>query len=102
MPKIRNAVDIRKRRTGIDPQSDPEMRQIAEDFRIGQMIFDARTSAGLIQEQLAELAGTTAAAIADLEDVAFDGHSLTMLQRIASALHNRLEIRLVPDEKQPA
>ncbi|MEX2317619.1 MAG: helix-turn-helix transcriptional regulator [Pirellulales bacterium] len=98
MSKTSDAIEILKRRTGIDPQRDPEMLQIAEDFRVGQMIYDARTAAGLDQEQLAELAGTTADVIADLEDAEFAGHSLSMLRRIAKALRSRLEIRLVPDE----
>jgi ribosome-binding protein aMBF1 (putative translation factor) len=100
MPKTSDAVEILKQRSGIDPDRDPEMLQIAEDFRVGQMICDARTAAGLSQEQLAELAGTTASAIADLEDAEFEGHSLAMLRCIAKALRSRLEIRLVPVEAQ--
>jgi ribosome-binding protein aMBF1 (putative translation factor) len=100
MTKINDAVELLRQRTGIDPQSDPEMLQIAEDFRVGQMIFDARTAAGLSQAQVAELAGTTTEVIADLEDAEFEGHSLTMLRRIAKALHRRLEVRLIPDEAQ--
>jgi predicted transcriptional regulator len=45
---------------------------------------------------LADLIGTKQSVIARLEDADYEGHSLTMLQRIATALHQRLEIHLVP------
>ncbi len=41
MAKITDAVEILKRRMGIDPDTDPEMLQISEDLRVAQMIFDA-------------------------------------------------------------
>lgn len=64
---------------------------------VAQMIYDARTAAGLSQGELARLIGTTQSVISRLEDSDYAGHSLTMLQRIAQALHRRIEIRLVPD-----
>ena len=45
-----------------------------------------RKKAGLSQRQLAELVGTTASVICLLEDADYQGHSLSMLRRIASAL----------------
>lgn len=41
--------------------------------------------------------GTTQSVISRLEDADYEGHSLAMLQRIAEALHVRLELRFVPD-----
>jgi predicted transcriptional regulator len=61
------------------------------------MIYAARTKAGLTQQALADLAGTKQPVIARLEDADYDGHSLSMLQRIATALNKRLEIHLVSD-----
>ncbi len=60
------------------------------------MIFDARTRAGLTQTQLAELIDTKQPVIARLEDADYEGHSLSMLQRIAEALGQRLEVSFVP------
>jgi hypothetical protein len=40
--------------------------------------------------------GTKQPVIARLEDADYEGHSLTMLQRIATALDQKLEIHLVP------
>jgi hypothetical protein len=45
---------------------------------------------------LADLVGTTASAICRLEDADYEGHSLAMLNRIAAALKQRVEIRFVP------
>jgi transcriptional regulator with XRE-family HTH domain len=55
-----------------------------------------RLRAGLAQRQLADLVGTTASAICRLEDADYEGHSLAMLNRIAAALKQRVEIRFVP------
>jgi len=59
------------------------------------MIYDARTKAGLSQTQLAALIGTKQPVIARLEHADYEGHSLTILQRIAAALHHRLEVRFI-------
>jgi transcriptional regulator with XRE-family HTH domain len=60
------------------------------------MILKAREAAQLTQAQVARLVGTTQSVISRLEDADYEGHSLTMLQRIAEALDRRLEVRLVP------
>ena len=58
--------------------------------------FLTRTRAGLTQTQLAELIDTKQPVIARLEDADYEGHSLSMLQRIAEALGQRLEVSFVP------
>lgn len=96
MAKTRDAVEILKRSTGIDPNTDPEMQQIFEDLRVAQMIYDARTEAGLTQKDLAKAVGTTQSVISQLESAEYNGHSLSMLERIAKALNKRVEVRLTP------
>ena len=61
------------------------MLQIAEDYRIAQMIYDARSAAGMTQKELAKAVGTTQIVISQLEDADYVGHSLSMLRRIAKA-----------------
>jgi ribosome-binding protein aMBF1 (putative translation factor) len=63
---------------------------------VARKIYDLRTQAGLTQGELAKLVGTSTSVISRLEDADYEGHSLAMLRRIASALNNRVEIRLVP------
>jgi len=85
------AVEILKRTTGIDPDTDTEMLQISED----------RTNAGLTQTQLAEKVRTTQSVISQLEDADYDGHSLSMLRRVAAALQSHVEVRIVPNHAEP-
>jgi ribosome-binding protein aMBF1 (putative translation factor) len=78
-----------------------ELRHLVEEeklnVRIAEMIHDARNAAGLTQADLAKLVGTTQSVISRLEDADYGGHSLSMLQRIADALHQKLEVRFVPE-----
>ena len=96
MAKTKDALTIIDRITG----DDPELRQMIEEetinAQVARMIYEARTKAGLTQQQLAELVGTKQPVIARLEDADYEGHSLSMLQRVASALNQRLEMHLVP------
>jgi hypothetical protein len=41
--------------------------------------------------------GTTQSVISKLEDADYEGHSLSMLKRIGTALHKGLEVRFVPE-----
>jgi DNA-binding XRE family transcriptional regulator len=62
---------------------------------VARKIYRIRKGAGLTQQQLAKLVGTTTSVISRLEDADYEGHSLTMLHRIAEALDKRLEVRFV-------
>lgn len=79
-----------------NPERLAELEEARADDETARMIYALRTEAGLTQRQLAKLVGTTASVICRLEDADYDGHSLAMLRRIASALNKRVEIRFVP------
>ncbi|WP_416233597.1 helix-turn-helix domain-containing protein [Cronbergia sp. UHCC 0137] len=64
------------------------------------MIYTARTKAGLTQKHLAELIGTKQPVIARLEDADYEGHSISILQKIAYALNQRVVIELAPIEHE--
>ena len=98
MPKkTKDAMEILDRLTG----DDPELREMIAEERfnaqVARMIYEARTAAGLTQKQLADLIGTQQSTVARLEDADYEGHSLSMLRRIAEALNQRLEVRFTPD-----
>jgi ribosome-binding protein aMBF1 (putative translation factor) len=82
----------------------PDMLAMLEEARvnddIARKIVDLRTVAGLTQRDLAKLVGTTASVICRLEDADYEGHSLTMLNRIAAALDRRVKIEFVPLSKK--
>ena len=83
-------------------EGDAELLAILEEERanaeIARVIVEMRTQAGLTQQDLAELIGTSQPTIARLEDADYEGHSLGMLRRIAQALNMRIELRFVPTE----
>jgi len=84
---------------------DTELRQMIADARvsseIAQMVYDARIEADLTQKELAALVGTGQSAIARLEDADYDGHSLTMLQRVAESLNCHIQLSMIPNEVDP-
>lgn len=94
-----NALEILDRRIGDDPEMRAMIVQERLNGRIAQMIYDARTKAGLTQRQLAERIATTQSVIARLENADYSGHSLKMLQRIATALDKQVDVRLSPRRK---
>ena len=79
---------------GEDEELREMVRQEVLNAEIGQMIYEARTKAGLTQTQLANRLGTTQSVISRLESADYEGHSLSMLQRIAEVLGQKLELRL--------
>jgi ribosome-binding protein aMBF1 (putative translation factor) len=96
--KTRDGMEIIKQRFGVDPRTDANVQAFAEDFRIAQVVYDARQAAGMTQTQLAEAIGVAESVISELEDADFEGDSLSILRRIADALHMKLRVELVPAE----
>ena len=70
----------------------------ARRARIAQRIHDLRVHAGLTQRQLADLVGTSASVICQLEDDDYEGHSLGMLKRIAAALGCEVDVQITPKD----
>jgi len=84
---------------GDDPKSIESFEEELLNAEIARKIYDLRTKAGLSQRDLAKKVGTSASAICRLEDADYDGHSLSMLKRIAEALGKRVEIRFLPAKR---
>ncbi len=80
---------------GDDPEQQQVYEQALADYDVARKIYDLRAKAGLSQRELARRVGTTASVICQLEDADYEGHSLSMLRRIAAALGKRVEIRFV-------
>jgi transcriptional regulator with XRE-family HTH domain len=102
MARTKDALKILKGVTGNHESIKAGIAQAKINFEVAQMIYDARTKAGLSQSELADLIGSRQPVIARLEGADYEGHSLTMLQRIAAALGQRLELRFVPRRKRSA
>src|SRR5215468_9768000 len=95
--KTSDGVEVLRRRfVEGDKEMEALVRQERDKLDVAQQLHDLRIAADLTQQQLADLVGTTASVICRLEDADYEGHSLSMLRRIAHALNQRVEIRFVP------
>jgi ribosome-binding protein aMBF1 (putative translation factor) len=97
----RDALQIIDHMIAGDEETKRLVIEAGVNAHIAQLIYDTRTAAGLTQAELAKLIGTQQPVIARLEDADYQGHSLTMLQRIAEALNQRLELRFIPSAANP-
>ena len=98
MARTKDAMKIIDRMIGDDEQLRRMVAEETVNASVAQIIYDARKKAGLTQKELAEIVGTKQPVIARLEDADYQGHSLSMLNRIASALNLRLSVQLVAAE----
>jgi ribosome-binding protein aMBF1 (putative translation factor) len=89
---------LHERYVGDDPERIASFERAVADANIATSIYQLRTEAGLSQRELAARVGTTASVISRLEDADYEGHSMAMLRRIASAVGQRVEVRFVPAE----
>jgi ribosome-binding protein aMBF1 (putative translation factor) len=99
-----DAMQILDRLAGEDPALQKLVEEARLNARVAQRLYALRTTAGLSQSELARKVGTTQSVISRLEDADYEGHSLSMLQRIARALDQELDVRFVPTGRklQPA
>jgi len=106
MPKktTTDALKILAHMTGKDPALHRRFEEEAANREVAQSIYQLRQRAGLSQAELARRVGTTQSVISRLEDADYEGHSLALLNRIAAAVEQRVEIRFVPRQRrlQPA
>ena len=99
MAMTNDAIKILNKITEEDPEIQEMVRESSLNAEVAQLIYTARTQAGLTQQQLADCIGTKQSVIARLEDAdyeGYEGHSLSILQKIARALNQRLEVHLIP------
>lgn len=95
--KTSNAAQIlRNRYVKGDAQRMASVEAERVNAQVARMIYDLRTEAGLIQKELAEMVGTTQSVISRLEDADYEGHSLSMLSRIAQALEHKVSVAMTP------
>ncbi len=71
-------------------------------LELSPLIRQLREAAGLTQAELAERVGTTQSVISRLESDDYEGHSLSMLNRIGAALNCRLTVGLTPERSEMA
>ena len=104
MPKKKSTTDgveiLHRRYIKGDPTRKASLEAERVNSEVAQLIHDLRKDAGMNQKEFADLIGTTQSAISRLEDADYKGHSLSMLNRIAKVLNQRLTVLMVPSEPE--
>lgn len=96
IPRSGTLHHLHDRYVGDDLERVAAYERAVADADVAGQIYRLRTEAGLSQRELAAKVGTTASVICRLEDADYDGHSLSMLRRVAAAVGKRVEVRFVP------
>ena len=84
---------LRARYIGDDPLKNATLQRERVNARVAELIYNLRSGAGLSQRELAARVGTSASVICQLEDSDYQGHSLSMIVRVAAALNRDVEIK---------
>ena len=79
-----------------DPAFAVRFRKAGEAWDVALQIAALRQQAGLSQKDLAKLLKTSQQQISRLESPGYEGHSLSMLRRVAGVLHARVRIVFEP------
>jgi transcriptional regulator with XRE-family HTH domain len=91
---------LRRRFVGDDRARGASIDRERVNAEVAQMIYDRRIAAKLTQKELADLVGTQQSVISRLEDADYEGHSLGMLQRVATALEQRVRVQMTPADPE--
>jgi len=92
--KTSDALDIIHRRNYAGrPDRIASLDEERQNAAIARKLHALRTTAKLTQRELADRVGTTTSVISRLESSEYEGHSLTMLRRVAAALDSEVQIR---------
>lgn len=84
-----------------DPAFASRFKHAGEAWDVALQIAVLRKQAGLSQKDLAKLLNTSQQQISRLESASYQGHSLSMLRRVAEVLHARVRVVLEPLETSP-
>jgi transcriptional regulator with XRE-family HTH domain len=101
-PKSKTLGYLYDRFIGDDPEQIASYEKALTNAEVATAIYALRTEAGLSQRALAKRVGTTASVICLLEDSDYEGHSLSMLRRVADAVGKRVAISFLPKTKGPS
>jgi ribosome-binding protein aMBF1 (putative translation factor) len=102
MGRTKNFADFIRAKLAANPELAEAVEDESFNAYIAMQVYEARTAAGLTQKQLAERAGTKQSVISRIEDADYDGHSLSLLKRIARALGMKLRVEFCASPTPPA
>ena len=86
-----------------NPAFASRFKKAGDAWDVALQVAALREQAGLSQGQLARRLKTSQQQISRLESPAYEGHSLSMLRRVASELHSRVRVVFEPlSEAKPS
>ena len=87
-----------------DPEFAERFKKAGEAWDIAIQLADLRKAAGLSQKELAIKVGTSQQQISRLESPSYEGHSLSMLRKVAQVLGANVQVRIQRERpvKHPA
>jgi transcriptional regulator with XRE-family HTH domain len=83
-----------------DPAFAARFKRAGEAWDVALQIAALRQQAGLSQQDLAKLLKTSQQQVSRLESPGYEGHSLSMLRRVASVLRARVRVVFEPAERK--
>ena len=82
-----------------DPAFAERFEKAGEAWDVALQIAALRQRAGLSQKQLARKLRTSQQNVSRLESPSYEGHSLTMLRRVAEVLGATIRVTIAPKEE---
>jgi DNA-binding XRE family transcriptional regulator len=84
-----------------DPEFAHRFEQAGEAWEVALQLAALRRQAGLSQKELARRVKTSQQQICRLESPDYEGHSLSMLRRVARELRARVRVVIEPEKAVP-
>ena len=84
-----------------DPAFTRRFEQASEAWDVALQITALRQQAGLSQKELAQRLKTSQQQISRIESPSYEGHSLSMLRRVAKLLRAKVRVVFELDDTQP-
>ena len=82
-----------------DPDFVDRFRKAGEAWEVALKLAAMRKEAGLSQKELAQRVGTSQQQISRLESPHYEGHSLSMIRRVAEVLGARVRVEIERDSR---
>lgn len=90
MAKTRNFAEVIRAKLAANPDLAALVETESFNADVAAKVYQLRTNARLTQKQLADRVGTQQSVISRIEDADYDGHSLSLLKRIATAFGKKV------------
>ena len=83
-----------------NPAFKERFRKAGEAWDVAIQLAALRKASGMSQKELAKKVGTSQQQISRLESPSYEGHSLSMLRRVAEILGAKIHLEIIPDERE--